>query len=263
MLTNCQEERTVLLIIYVSDLYDSECLNTSRPMHGGKNYPMRATGLLLVVATLACASGAVLTVNASELEARDGRSFHSSRTAPWHQHVREVLPGQYLARYPDLSNSAFILRVTSHEEKFLYEGYRQLGRRNYDRAMRNFSAAMKQNPDSAEAYRGLALIYWHRDRDMQAAGVYFRIALSKPMVTPELNIEYARYLASLNQIDDSLEHLYKTLDRWPKARNVRSQIAVLYYQKKNQMKACEWANNALEHQDELQVGLLERVCGYA
>jgi tetratricopeptide (TPR) repeat protein len=238
-------------------------------MRCGKHYQMRASVVLLGVVRLVCASCAICIVStvggagASEIPARAAPSLHSPRTAPWVEHVREALPGETPARSPDLPHSAFSLRVASHEEKFLYEGYRQLNRRHYDRAMRNFSAAMKQNADSAEAYRGLALIYWQRDHDMQAAGVYFRIALSKPMVTPELNIDYANYLASLNQLDDSLEHLYKTLDRWPKARNVRSQIAVLYYQKKNQMKACQWANNALEHQDELQVGLLERVCGYA
>jgi tetratricopeptide (TPR) repeat protein len=235
-------------------------------MHDGKNHHMSLSRVSLVAARLACVSCAMLAAGAqgaSGTAAGDGPSLHFSSTSPRYQHVREVLPGQFLARYPDLPNPAFILHVTSQEEKFLYEGYRQLNRRNYDRAMRNFSAAMQQNPDSADAYRGFALIYWHRDRDMQAAGVYFRLALSKPMVTPELHIEYARYLANLNQLDDSLDHLYKTLDRWPKARNVRSQIAVLYYQKKNQMKACQWANNALEHQDELQVGLLERACGYA
>lgn len=226
-------------------------------MSSGTIRRRKASHVILSVAALIFVSGA------SDTPARNDVPGESIGTVSAHQRVRWPMSNQPLSHFSDLQNSPPILRVTNSEDKFLYEGFRQLNKRSYDRAMRNFHMAMQQNPESPEAYRGIALIYWHRDRDMQASGVYFRIALSKPMVTPDLNVDYARYLATLNRLDDSLEHLYKTLDRWPKARNVRSQIALLYYQKKNQMKACKWANNALEHDDDLQAGLLERACGYA
>lgn len=159
--------------------------------------------------------------------------------------------------------SASIIQNMNKEGLHLAQGYKDLNQKNYAKAMRHFFAAMQFNPDNADAYRGVALIYWQRDHDAQAASVYFHISLSKPFSTPDVHLDYARYLATQKKMDESLDHLYKTLDRWPRAKDVRANIARIYLEQKNHMKACKWANSALENDDQLQSGLLERACGHA
>jgi tetratricopeptide (TPR) repeat protein len=159
--------------------------------------------------------------------------------------------------------SASIIQNMSKEGLHLAQGYKDLAQKNYTKAMRHFFAAMQFNPDNADAYRAVALIYWQRDHDAQAASVYFHISLSKPFSTPDVHLDYANYLANQKKMDESLDHLYKTLDRWPRAKNVRARIAHIYLEQNNHMKACKWANSALENDDQLQLGLLERACGQA
>ncbi|NEX59608.1 tetratricopeptide repeat protein [Noviherbaspirillum galbum] len=153
--------------------------------------------------------------------------------------------------------------VVGKEDLLLAQARKELDRKDYLHAMRHYGQAMQINPDHPEPYRGIAMIYWRRDRDARAADVYYQLALARPLADADLHVDYAAYLSMQNRLDESLDHLYRTLDKWPRGENIRSQIALVYYRKQNAAKACQWANNALEHHDHLQAGLLERACGYA
>lgn len=152
-------------------------------------------------------------------------------------------------------------RGQDREEQLLLDARRCLAKGKYRQAMRDFALVMQSDPDNADVYAGVGQLYWERDRDSKAADVYFNIALNKPAVTQNIFLEYAKYLRASGRLDESIEYLYKALDRWPHGRNIRANIALSYYEKKNLVKACQWAASAAENRDPLHTSALDSVCG--
>lgn len=156
---------------------------------------------------------------------------------------------------------AAAIRGPDQEEQLLLDARRCIARGKYSQAMRRFVLVMQSDPDNAEVYAGVAQLYWERDHDSKAADVYFKIALNKPAFTPDVFVAYAKYLRASGRLDESIDYLYKALDRWPHGRNIRANMALSYFEKKNLVKACQWAASAADNHDPLRTSTLDSVCG--
>jgi type IV pilus assembly protein PilF len=82
--------------------------------------------------------------------------------------------------------------------------YLQQGRR--DLAMEKLQLARQQNPDNANAYMGIGLLY-NSTGDTHRAGENFRTALSKAPDDPQIQNNYAVFLCQHGQPKDS-EHYF-------------------------------------------------------
>lgn len=127
-------------------------------------------------------------------------------------------------------------------------------------AMRKFNQAWLLDPENGDAYHGFAVITLVRDRQVSEAERFFRIALSKPGVNPNVYVDYGRFLWIGDRLDESLVHLHKALELAPKAHNARSNIALVHYKRREYTKACEFARAARANGDDLQPGFLEEMC---
>lgn len=141
------------------------------------------------------------------------------------------------------------------------EAWRYLRKRDYAHAIFRLNQTWVLEPENGDVYHGFALVSLQRDKNKKAAERFFRIAISKPEVSQDAFIGYGKFLWSEGRLDEGLEHFYKTLDRWPRVNNARAGIALIYYRKKEFVKACQWARSAREFHDDLQPGLLDDACG--
>jgi hypothetical protein len=71
---------------------------------------------------------------------------------------------------------------------------------------------------------------------------------------------YGRFFWTQGQLDKSLEQLNRALQLDSTARDARSNIAFVYYLKKDFGKACTWAKDAQMNGDALEKGFLEDMC---
>ncbi len=172
------------------------------------------------------------------------------------------LDGSLLKRQNILVNAVMKSRrdrsEASYEKSDL--GWSFVHQKRYDTAMAAFNDAWLLDSENGEAHYGFATVVMRRDHDARSAERSFKMAVEKPKVPPNAFVEYGQLLLSLGRVDDSLEILYKALDRSPKISNARSYIAGAYYQKKNFAKACQWAQSAVENKDVLKRRLLEESC---
>lgn len=127
-------------------------------------------------------------------------------------------------------------------------------------AMRKFNQAWLLDPENGDAYHGFAVITVVRDRPVDEAEKFFRMALSKPGVSVNAYVDYGRLLWIEGRLDESLAQLQKALDLVPRAHNARSNIALVYYKKRDYTKACEFARAANLNGDDLPRDFLEEMC---
>jgi tetratricopeptide (TPR) repeat protein len=128
-------------------------------------------------------------------------------------------------------------------------------------AMTRFNQAWLLDPENGDVYHGFAVMTAQRGGAPAEAERFFKLAISKPKVSPTTYVDYAHLLTLQGRFDESLAQAQKALALSPTARNARSQISYAYMSKHDQAKACEWARKAHENGDALQKGYLEGVCG--
>ena len=127
-------------------------------------------------------------------------------------------------------------------------------------AIRRFNQAWLLDPENGDAYHGFALISTVRDKNSTDAEKFFRIALSKPGVNEAAYVSYGRFLWLVGRLDESLAQLQKALEVSAAAHNARSEIAMVYYKKKDFANACEFARRARDNKDDLMPNFLEEMC---
>jgi Tfp pilus assembly protein PilF len=131
----------------------------------------------------------------------------------------------------------------------------------YGPAMRRFNQAWLLDPENGDAYHGFAVITLVRDKQVSEAERLFRLALSKPGVNANAYVDYGRFLWIGDRLDESLAQLHKALELSPRAHNARSNIALVYYKRRDFTQACEFARAANANGDDLQPGFLAEMCG--
>lgn len=134
------------------------------------------------------------------------------------------------------------------------------GKSDYKNAIKQFNQAWLLDPENGDAYHGFALISTVRDKAAEDAEKYFRLALTKPGVSPSAYVSYGRFLWLVERYDEALAQLHKALSLSSTARNARSNIAMIHYKRSEWSKACEWARGAKANNDDLQPNFLEEMC---
>lgn len=145
-------------------------------------------------------------------------------------------------------------------KEVMAQGWVSYGKGDLRTAIRKFNQAWLLDPENGDAYHGFALISTVRDKAADEAEKYFRIALDKPGVNVNAYVDYGRFLWIVERLDESLAQLRKALAVSPTAHNAKSNIAMVYYKKKDFSKACEWARGARDNKDDLQPDFLEEMC---
>ena len=130
----------------------------------------------------------------------------------------------------------------------------------YGPAMRKFNQAWLLDPENGDAFHGFAVISLVRDKAIVETEGFFKQALSKPGVNPNVYVDYGRFLWIGNRLEESLAQLHKALELAPKVHNARSNIALVHYKQRDYAKACEFARSAKANGDDLQPGFLEEMC---
>lgn len=142
-------------------------------------------------------------------------------------------------------------------------GWNALEKKDYTNAISQLNQAWLLDPANADTYHGFALVVERRDKDLKSAETLYRQALLKEDVSPETYIDYGRLLLLQGRADESLEFLYKALDRSPKARDARAYISQAHNRQGNFLKACRWARSAQQNGDSLPKGFQDQVCARA
>lgn len=145
-------------------------------------------------------------------------------------------------------------------QELIDTAWRHARKNEFAKAISAFNQARSLEPDNAAIYHGLAFIAERKDKNAKLAEQYYRQSVGKPDALPDSYIDYGRFLISENRLDDSLEWLFKALDRWPKAADVRAYVAQAYFRKSNFGKACTWAQSAKRNGDKLPSAFIDDVC---
>ncbi len=139
-------------------------------------------------------------------------------------------------------------------------GWESFKKQDYDTALKRFNQAWLLNPKNGDLYYGFALIVSVRNGPSNEVEEFFKIAISKPDVSPAAYVDYGRFLWTERRLDSSLALLHKAMEIEPTVFNARSHISFVYYLKKEFEKACEWAKLAEKNGDDLENGYLEDMC---
>ena len=139
-------------------------------------------------------------------------------------------------------------------------GWSYFAKRDLPTAMKRFNQAWMLDPENGDAYHGFAVVSASRGAAPAELEKLFLLAVSKPRHNARATVDYGRFLWTQGKLDQSLVQLDKALAESPKAFNARSNMAFVYYRKKDFVKACEWAKGARGNGDELEPGFLEDMC---
>lgn len=152
----------------------------------------------------------------------------------------------------------------SGSKKCVELGWQYFFKGDVDTAMKRFNQAWLLNHDNGDAYHGFAVITAQRGGSAQEVEKYFRMALTKPEVTPTAYSDYARLLNMQGRHDEAIAQGQTALAVSPKARNARAQISYAYYSKKDAGQACRWGRQAKENGDAIDPpNYLAVICEYA
>lgn len=130
-------------------------------------------------------------------------------------------------------------------------------------AMRRFNQAWLLDPKNGGAYHGFAVLVSDRDGSPIEVERLFLLAVSQPIAEATAWVDYGRFLWRQERLDESLVGLRKAIELEPKARDARSNLAFVYYLKRDAEGACSWARSAAENGDRLEAGFLEDMCRLA
>jgi len=144
--------------------------------------------------------------------------------------------------------------------ELMVKAWAAYGKSDYKSAIRQFNQAWLLDPDNGDAYHGFALISTVRDKAGDDAEKYFRIALTKPGVSPNAHVSYGRFLWLVEKYDEALAQLHKALSLSATAHNARANIAMIHYKRSEWSKACEWARGAKANNDDQKPEFLEEMC---
>lgn len=140
-------------------------------------------------------------------------------------------------------------------------GWQYFSKGDLSTAIKRFNQTWLLNPDNGNAYHGFAVVTAQRAGPLSDVEKYFRIAVSKPGVSPTAHVDFARLLNMTGHFDDAIAQAEKALAISPTARNAFSQISYAHYGKKDVAGACEWARRARENGNELDPpSYFETVC---
>lgn len=135
--------------------------------------------------------------------------------------------------------------------------------RNLAVAMKRFNQAWMLDPQNGDSYHGFALVLFERKSPPDEVEKYFKLALSKPGVGINAQVDYGRFLWVRQRYPESLAQLQKALEIDPRAWRARSHVSFVYYKMGDYASACEWAQKARENKDPLENGYLEDMCAKA
>lgn len=138
--------------------------------------------------------------------------------------------------------------------------------------MKRFNMAWLANPENGDAYHGMAIMsdVLHSASQFSTCPFsaklserLFKMALSKSDVYPTAHVDYGRFLWTHNRFDESIGVLLNIMEKSPKVKNARSNIAFVYFRQNDFERACGWALAAKSNGDALEPGFLKDMCARA
>ena len=127
-------------------------------------------------------------------------------------------------------------------------------------AMRRFNQAWLLDPENGNVYHGFARATLERGGESAEVERFYRLAISKSYVAPEVLVDYGAFLWQQSRLDDSLEQLHEALQRSSTTHNARAHVSYVHYLQGDFERACTWAQQAKENGDVLETGYLEDMC---
>jgi tetratricopeptide (TPR) repeat protein len=169
------------------------------------------------------------------------------------------------------ADEEFLAKITSMgftresgSKKSVELGWQYFFKGDVTTAMMRFNQAWFLNAENGDAYHGFAVVTAQRGGPMQEVEKYFKMALTKPGVTPTAYVDYARLLNMQGRHDDAIAQGQNAISVAPKVRNARAQISYAYYSKKDAGQACRWGRQAKENGDAIDPpNYVETICEYA
>ncbi|HEY1267707.1 MAG TPA: tetratricopeptide repeat protein [Candidatus Binatia bacterium] len=136
-----------------------------------------------------------------------------------------ILVGDYDAALADLNNAVAKRPWLLYGHIYRGDTYRETGR--YDDAEKDYQTALRMNPDAADAYYGIALVYWKQNRLPEATAACRKLL--------ELERENSRSYVCLGSLlmhqgmfSDAMKIYYNGVTRFPENGTLRYGLGTAY-----------------------------------
>lgn len=121
-------------------------------------------------------------------------------------------------------------------------GFKAFHEGDFRRAMLFFNNAWALQPDNGSAYHGFALVLTERDENDVEAEKTFQKAMSLPLATPGVYMDYARFLILYERYDDAIPVLEAGMAKAERSKaDFQFGLVTAYEQLHQYSKACELA----------------------
>ncbi|MEQ8666429.1 MAG: hypothetical protein RIC16_11975 [Rhodospirillales bacterium] len=129
-----------------------------------------------------------------------------------------------------------------------------------DKMIDELNAAWTLDPDNGDVYHGFAIYSLMTNKFADRVDGYFQSAFAKGNAQPTAYSDYGRHLLEADRIDESVQHLEETIERFPDLAPAMALLAAGYRLMGNLELSCVWVERAKANGHFVKKGYRSEFC---